>query len=189
VRQQAAALRGPVPNSRKDLHALLLPLLECQEHGDSQLAPLGRAWERGVRELRRVARGPVVILTYDAEVSGAMWLIAEYLPEVAALDREIFPAPPLIAEWLGGAVTIEPMPIRRNTSDWMLGAFWAHPERVLNAEARAATSGLARMPAAVVERVVKQVGSDLADGSWERRHRPLRKLEEYDAGLRLIVGI
>ena len=26
--------------------------------------------ERGVRELRRVARGPVVILTYDAEVSG-----------------------------------------------------------------------------------------------------------------------
>lgn len=146
------------------------------------------AREQGVRELRRVARGPVVILTYDAEVSGTMWLMAEYIPEVAALDREIFPAPSLIAEWLGGAVTIEPVPIRRDTSDWMLGAFWAHPERVLNAEARAATSGFARMPAAVVERVLKQVGGDLADGSWERRHGALRTLEEYDAGLRLIVG-
>src|SRR6185503_16738436 len=30
--------------------------------------------EQGVREMRRVARGPVVILTCDPEVSGAMWL-------------------------------------------------------------------------------------------------------------------
>jgi ubiquinone/menaquinone biosynthesis C-methylase UbiE len=29
-----------------------------------------RARERGVRELRRVARGPVVILTYDAAAGG-----------------------------------------------------------------------------------------------------------------------
>jgi SAM-dependent methyltransferase len=42
--------------------------------------------ERGVRELRRMARGAVVILTYDATISGAMWLMADYLPEVAALD-------------------------------------------------------------------------------------------------------
>src|SRR6201994_1229356 len=29
--------------------------------------------ERGVRELRRVARGPVVIVTFDAQVSADMW--------------------------------------------------------------------------------------------------------------------
>ena len=50
--------------------------------------------ERGVRELRRVARGPVVILTFDPQVSGQMWLMADYLPEVAELDRRIFPAVP-----------------------------------------------------------------------------------------------
>src|ERR1700742_2630237 len=49
--------------------------------------------ERGVRELRRVARGPVAILTYDAEVSGAMWLMADYLTEVAELDRATCPVP------------------------------------------------------------------------------------------------
>jgi SAM-dependent methyltransferase len=51
------------------------------------------AQERGVRELRRVARDRVVILTYDASVSGRMWLMADYLPEVAALDERIFPSP------------------------------------------------------------------------------------------------
>lgn len=146
------------------------------------------ARERGVRELRRVARGPVVILTYDPRVSGAMWLMAEYLPEVAALDLEIFPAPEVLAGWLGGNVVVETLPIHRDTPDWMLGSFWAHPERVLDAEARAATSGFARMPAGVVERVVAAVGRDLADGSWDRRHGALRTLAEHDVGLRLVVA-
>ena len=43
--------------------------------------------ERGIQELRRVARDTVVILTYDPLVSGDMWLMADYLPEVAELDR------------------------------------------------------------------------------------------------------
>jgi hypothetical protein len=37
--------------------------------------------QAGIREMRRVARGPVLILTYDPEVSTQMWLMAEFLPE------------------------------------------------------------------------------------------------------------
>jgi SAM-dependent methyltransferase len=144
--------------------------------------------ERGVRELRRVARGPVVLLTYDPHVSGAMWLMAEYLPEVAELDNTIFPPPARLGEWLGGAVTIDPVPLTRDTPDWMLGSFWAHPERVLDAGARAATSGFARMRPDVVERVVANVARDLADGTWDARHGRLRDLAELDVGLRLVVG-
>ncbi len=144
--------------------------------------------ERGVRELCRVARDRVVLLTYDARVSGQLWLIAEYLPEVAALDLAIFPAPEVIAGWLGANVRIEPLLLSRHTPDWMLGSYWAHPERVLDAEARAATSGFARMPSDVVERVVAAVTRDLEDGTWDARHGELRQLEEYDVGLRLIVA-
>ncbi len=144
--------------------------------------------ERGVRELRRVARGPVVIVTYDARVSASMWLLHEYLPEVAALDLEIFPPPEVLREWLGGTVEIEPLPIPRDTPDWMLGSFWAHPERVLDPDARAATSGFARMPPAVVDRVVHELSRDLADGAWDRRHGALRALAAYDVGLRLLVA-
>ncbi|MES2604223.1 MAG: class I SAM-dependent methyltransferase [Pseudomonadota bacterium] len=144
--------------------------------------------EKGVRELRRVAREAVVILTYDATVSGAMWLMADYLPEVAAMDLRIFPPPEQLAEWLGGKVQITTLPIPNDTPDWMLGAFWAHPERVLDANARAATSGFSRMPANVVDRVVAAVSRDLASGLWDDRHGHLRSLAEFDAGLRLIVA-
>jgi SAM-dependent methyltransferase len=144
--------------------------------------------EAGVRELRRVARGRVVILTYDPRVSGTMWLMRDYLPEVAELDRRIFPLPESIAAWLGGDVRIDVVPIPRDTPDWMLGSFWAHPERVLDADARAATSGFARMPPAVVARVVAAVERDLADGGWDARHGALRTLDACDVGLRLVVA-
>ena len=143
--------------------------------------------ERGVREMRRVARGPVVILTFDPAVSARMWLMADYLPEVAELDRRILPAPETLALWLDSDVSIREVPISRDTPDWSLGSFWAHPERVLDAQARNATSGFARMPPEVVNRVVEAVARDLEDGTWEARHGHLRELDEYDVGLRLLV--
>ena len=142
--------------------------------------------ERGVRELRRVARDPVVVVTYDAAVAARMWLM-DYLPEVAELDRRIFPPPERVADWLGGA-RVEVVEHARDTPDWNLGSFWAHPERVLDEAARRATSGFARMPAAVVERVVRAVERDLASGAWDARYGHLRELASYDAGLRLVVG-
>jgi SAM-dependent methyltransferase len=143
--------------------------------------------ERGVRELRRVARGPVVILTYDARISARMWLMAEYLHEVRELDLAIFPPPERIAEWLGSPAEIETIPSARDTEDWNLGSFWAHPERVLDADARRATSGFARMAPSVVDRVVTAIARDLADRSWDGRHGELRALETYDVGLRLVT--
>jgi hypothetical protein len=71
----------------------------------------------------------------------------------------------------------------------MLGAFWAHPERVLDANARAATSGFARMPAIVVDRVVSEISRDLTSGVWDERYGHLRNLDAFDAGLRLIIAI
>ena len=144
--------------------------------------------ERGVREMRRVASGPVVILTCDAIVSGKMWLMADYLPEVADLDRRIFPSTEQLANWLGGTTRVEIVPIPRDARDWMLMSFWAHPDRVLDAPARNATSGFARMPSAVVDRVVGNVSRDLEDGTWDARHGDLRELNEYDAGLRLLIN-
>src|SRR5262245_4846376 len=144
--------------------------------------------EFGVRELRRVARGAVVILTYDPRVSGTMWLMADYLPEVAALDHRIFPLPEMLTAWLGGPARIEVVPIPHDTCDWMLGSFWAHPERVADPDARGGTSGFARMPAIVVARVAAAVARDLASGAWDARYGHLRTLAEYDVGLRLVVG-
>lgn len=148
----------------------------------------GEEQERGVRELRRIARGPVVLLTYDPAVCGEMWLFADYLPETRAVDARIFPALDRIDRWLGGDSRVEVVPLARDTEDWMLGSFWAHPERVLDPAARAATSGFASLAPEVQARVVAAVGRDLASGVWERRHGHLRALESLDVGVRLVVS-
>lgn len=142
----------------------------------------------GVFEMRRVARETVVLVTIDPRISGRMWLMAEYLPEVAELDRRIFPLPETIGDWLGGRVEIVTAPVHRDTPDGTLLAFWAHPERVLDAGARAATSGFSRQPKAVVERVLRSLERDLESGAWDRRHGRLRTLDELDAGLRVVVA-
>ena len=173
------AFAGSIPLRDRSVDAAMAVL--SVHHWDAER-------EKGVRELRRVARGAVVILTYDATVSGAMWLMADYLPEVAALDLRIFPPPEQLAEWLGGDVRIDTVPIPRDTPEWMLGSFWAHPERVLDANARSATSGFARMSTQVVDRVVSEVSRDLASGLWDDRHGHLRSFEALDVGLRLVVA-
>lgn len=142
--------------------------------------------EAGVREMCRVARGPIVIVTIDAEVSGRMWLMAEYLREVRELDLAIFPAIETIVSWLDRPAEVEVVPVPRDTPDHTLLSFWAHPERVLDPAARAATSGFARQPGEVVRRVVREVERDLESGAWDARHGALRALDEADVGLRLV---
>jgi SAM-dependent methyltransferase len=144
--------------------------------------------EAGVRDLRRVARGPVVIVTYDPRVSGEMWLAADYVPEVARLDDQIFPVPELVGEWLGGDVSVAPLLVPRDCTDWMFGSFWAHPERVLDPVARANTSGFARMDPDAVDRAVDRLARDLESGAWDARYGELRALDAYDAGLRIITA-
>jgi SAM-dependent methyltransferase len=175
IRADAAAL--PLRDGSVDAAMAILTV----HHWDASL-------ERGVRELRRVARDAVVILTFDAAVSGRMWLPADYVPEVAELDARIFPSMAQLAGWLGGVTEVRTVEIPRDTPDWTFGAFWAHPERVLDPAARAATSGFARMPAAVVSRAVVALARDLDSGDWDRRHAELRMLAAFDAGLRLVIG-
>jgi SAM-dependent methyltransferase len=147
------------------------------------------AQEQGVRELRRVTRGPIVIATVDADVGARMWLPADYMPEASALDRRIFPAIDEISGWLGGRTHVQTLEVPRDTPDWTLMSFWAHPERVLDPRARSAVSGFARMPAEVVARVVEDVRRDLESGVWDARHGHLRMLTAFDVGFRMLVNL
>lgn len=178
----APALRGTAaPLPLRDLSVDAAMAVLTIHHWDGQQ-------ELGVRELRRVARGPVVIVTYDPEICAQMWLYRDYLPEAAALDRATFPPIDELTKWLGGSVSVEPLLNSRDTPDWTVGSFWAHPERVLDEAARSATSAFARMEPAVLNRVVAAVDRDLRDGAWDRRNGGLRGRTEYDVGMRLLVA-
>ena len=141
--------------------------------------------ERGVREMRRVASGPVVILTYDPEVSGRMWLMADYLPEVAELDRRIFPSLDALTRWLDAEVTSGRCRFRatRPTGHSVLSgrtpSGFSTPRRAMRL--LASRGCLQRWWIALSGAVAR----DLEDGTWDARHGHLRELDEYDAGLRL----
>ncbi len=193
VEPSEVMIRQRPPNSLPAVRASAdsLPFFDCAV--DAAMAILSlHHWEpnqeAGVREMKRVARDRVVIATIDPRVSRQMWLLADYLPDVAALDDKIFPAPETICEWLECKTNIEVLPIGRDTPDWMLLSFWAHPERVFDSSARAATSGFARQANDVVQRVVSDVRRDLENGMWDKRWGHLRGLDECDVGLRLITG-
>ena len=144
--------------------------------------------QQGIKEMCRIARKRVVIVTIDPRVSNKMWLPADYLHEIAELDSKTLPLPETICEWLDCKTKIETYPIPKDTPDWTLMSFWAHPERVLDPAARAGTSGFARQPKEIVERVVTDVERDLKSGLWDKKYGHLRKLNEFDAGLRIITG-
>jgi SAM-dependent methyltransferase len=143
-----------------------------------------RDWRRGLAEMRRVARDRVAVLTWDPEHAG-FWLVQDYFPEIPAHDRDTFPALDEVAGFLG-TVDVRPVPVPADCSDGFLGAYWRRPEMYLDAGARAAISGFARL--GDVDAKLGRLRADLADGTWERRHGHLRALDTVDLGYRLIVA-
>jgi SAM-dependent methyltransferase len=142
---------------------------------------------RGLRELRRVSRGPVVVLTFDIETLGSYWLVADYAPELLAAERECFPSVGEIVDALGGA-QVEAVPVPADCRDGIVEAYYGRPEAYLDPAVRAAQSVWRRLPAGVETRTVAALAEDLASGAWDQRHGTLRDRGEYDAALRLIVA-
>ena len=141
---------------------------------------------KGVAELRRVARDRVVIVTFDP-ANVLTWWLREYAPEVSEDDATRFPELQAITHWLGGA-TIQPLLVSRDCEDLFLGSLWGRPELLLDDDIRASTSGFARLDTEIERSVVARLRADLDSGEWDRRHGSLRRLDEYDVGVRLLTA-
>jgi SAM-dependent methyltransferase len=141
-------------------------------------------WRRGLREMRRVARGRVVILTWNPD-HPAFWLVEDYFPEILEFDRTSFPSVEEVQSVLGPA-DVRPVAIPADCADGFLGAYWRRPEMYLDAGARRAISSFSRL--ADPGPGVGRLRSDLADGTWERRHATLRDESEMDLGYRLLIA-
>lgn len=139
---------------------------------------------RGLAEMRRVARGPVVILTCDPE-QGDFWLVRDYFPDILEADRRVFPTLAAMEAVLG-PVEVRAVPVPADCVDGFLGAFWRRPATYLDAGARGAISAFARLHD--VDARLARLRADLADGTWAARNGELAGLSEIDLGYRLIVA-
>lgn len=136
----------------------------------------------GLREMRRVTRGPVVLLSFDP--SSRPWL-TDYLPELAALDDERMPTLSELEQWLG-PLQVTPVPIPHDCTDGFLYAYWKRPFAYLDTRLRAGSSSFWLIKG--VEEGLEELKRDLESGAWERRYADLLQQDEYEAGYRLVVA-
>jgi SAM-dependent methyltransferase len=142
---------------------------------------------QGLREVRRVTAGPIVILTFDPEVASSWWLPADYALELRPLIFSDAPALEVLRSALG-AVRVTVLPVPAGCRDGFLMSFWDRPELVLDPSARAATSGFARLSERVQDRICERLSADLRSGKWDEHYGYLRGLSEFDSGLRLVTA-
>lgn len=147
--------------------------------------------ERGLREMARVARKRVVLLTWvPPPDSPPFWLTEDYFPEILAYDRTVFPSAAALTGMLeraaGGSVRIEPVLVPHDCIDGFLCAYWRRPECYLETDRRGAISSFARIEAAALKAGLAKLRDDLASGRWAERNSELLGLDAMDAGYRIV---
>jgi SAM-dependent methyltransferase len=146
-------------------------------------------WPRpdvGLAELRRVARGPVVVFTFELDALPTWQL--NYLREGIALERPRFRPVEEVAAALGGDTRIERIATPADCADGFFEAFWRRPEALLDPAVRSAQSLWTLLEPGVEERIVERLRAALDSGAWDAEHGHLRDQASFDGSLRLVIS-
>lgn len=144
--------------------------------------------DRGLREMRRVSRGPVVILTFDGDALDRLWLV-DYAPALMGAERRRYPAIGHIRQVLGGTSDVTDVPIPRDCVDGFTEAYYARPERFLDPAVRRSQSVWGFVDADSTAAALTRLQADLDTGEWDRRYGTLRGEPEFVGSLRLITAL
>ncbi len=142
---------------------------------------------QGLAELRRVTRGPIVILSFDPDALDRYWM-ADYAPEMLGVERRRFPPISTLVDGLGGSCDVHPLRVPNDCVDGFSEAFYARPEAFLDAGVRRSQSAWSFLPEDVQARFVQTLAADLASGEWDRRNGAWRTQPFFEGGLRGIVS-
>jgi SAM-dependent methyltransferase len=138
---------------------------------------------KGMAEMRRVSRGPIVLFTFDPAFRSC-WL-SDYFPEIVSMDDVHMPKISDYEEWLG-PVSVSVVPIPHDCTDGFLYAYWRRPQAYLEPLIRKGISTFWKMEH--VDEGLQRLSDDLESGEWDRRYGNLLDLTEMDGGYRLIVA-
>ena len=180
IRQRAAAAAPVVQAS-----AMALPFRDGAFDAGLAILTLHHwpRWEVGLRELRRVTRARVVILTWDP-LAPDFWL-TDYFPEIPELDHGRFPTLEELERTLG-PIAVEEIPIPHDCTDGFQGAYWRRPSAYLDERVRLAISTFAK-----IQRVasgLENLRRDLDSGEWQRKYGEVMAKLELDLGYRLVIA-
>lgn len=140
----------------------------------------------GLAEMRRVARGPVVVFTFELE-SLPPWQL-DLLSQPLAIERPRFGSVEQVAAELGGRTRIETIATPADCVDGFFEAFWNRPEALLDPEVRASQSIWQLLDPGIEEAIFERLREELESGAWDQAHGHLRELNSYDGALRLVIS-
>jgi SAM-dependent methyltransferase len=140
----------------------------------------------GIREMQRVARQRIVIVTFDLEPLRDLWILREYFPDMLRLESDRTSGHRLAVELPGGRS--QPLPVPRDCSDHFFAALWGRPELFLDDRVVGPMWVWSRLSEHARLEGRGRLSDDLKSGVWEKRHGDLRNLDELDVGLRLVVA-
>ncbi|MBY0111342.1 MAG: methyltransferase domain-containing protein [Phycisphaerales bacterium] len=188
MRRQRPAHLAPAIDTRAES----LPLAD--QSVDASMAIITvHQWQdmrAGLRELLRVTRGNIVLMTFAPGSASYFWL-GDYCPELAAVEARRDPPIETLAAALapaGRRVEIVPVPVPIDCTDGFSEAYYARPERLLDPNVTRAQSSWAFVDEAVRERFVTTLRADLASGEWDRKYGQYRSMPTFTGALRLIVS-
>ncbi|HNQ62116.1 MAG TPA: class I SAM-dependent methyltransferase [Bacteroidia bacterium] len=143
--------------------------------------------EKGLRELQRVSKDRIVIMTFDPKALDSFWNV-NYFPQLIDVERERYPDISLITSVLAPEAKVIPIPVSLNCLDGFQEAYFGRPEEFLKAEVRRAQSAWGFLPDGLEEKYVRALKTELDSGEWDRKFGHYRKMPSATFALRLIVS-
>ncbi len=184
--EPSAAMRAQRPRHRApaiDASAESLPFDDASFDAAMAIVTVHQ-WSdhvRGLRELRRVSCGPVVILTFDGDALDRFWL-ADYVPELIDAERGRLPSIARIEAILGTRTAVLEVPIPIDCTDGFTEAFYARPEEFLHEDVRRAQSAWGFVDPTIEARFVEQLRFDLVTVAREIARSRLRRNPPHRLG-------
>ena len=149
----------------------------------------GEELDAALREIRRVTRARIVLLTWDPLELTRSWLAA-YAPELMEVVIRATPSVERLVQALGADVLVEEASLSGDAVDGtFIEAALARPERLLESAFRAGHPGWSCLPKSVIRRFTQELAGDLRSGAWDRYHGHLRALPTIPTALRVIVSL
>jgi SAM-dependent methyltransferase len=143
---------------------------------------------RGLREIRRVVRLRVVVFTADIDEWAKCWLVRDYFPWMADVDRKRFPSMHETIELLRPArIRVEDLLTPHDCLDGYTPANWRRPEAYLDPAVRKGSSQFMLNPDRARDGL-QRLHEDLSSGRWHERNAEILELKELDAGHRLVIA-
>lgn len=140
----------------------------------------------GLREMRRVTRGPIVLMSCLPERVEDFWL-AQYAPRMTAIEASRYPGLDQITAALG-KVEVQAVSIPLHCTDGFNEAYYGRPERLLEEGARVANSAWSFVDRSTSEAHVAHLRRDLEEGRWDAQYGHLRTQPAYEGALHLFVS-